>query len=67
MYFSLRVVLGFKFRFTALAVQKEELTRSKIKHATIKLGSEEFSLASHGTSSGYPYVMENKAFVSSLM
>lgn len=55
---------GCTFDFEALAVQKEELSRSKIKGARpIKLGSEDFLLASHGTSSGYPYLIENEAFI----
>ncbi|OGV77907.1 MAG: hypothetical protein A3I83_01085 [Methylotenera sp. RIFCSPLOWO2_02_FULL_45_14] len=49
--------------FEALAVQKEELVRSKIrKPKAIKLGCEEFLLASHGTGSGYSFLIENDTF-----
>lgn len=55
---------GASLDFEAIAVQKEELSRSKSKSgAKIRLGSEEFLLASHGTSSGYPYLIENEAFI----
>lgn len=50
------------FDFEAIAVQKEALSRSK-NPKPIKLGSEEFLLASHGTKSGYPYLMENEGFI----
>ncbi len=50
--------------FESLAAQKENLSRSKnSKQQAIKLGSEEFLLASHGTNSGYPFVIENEVFV----
>lgn len=49
--------------YEALAVKKEEFSRAKIKGQPIKLGSEEFMLASHGTSSGYPFLIENEAFI----
>ncbi len=50
--------------FDAIAVEKDQLARSKSKSGSIlKLGSEEFLLASHGTKSGYPYLMENEAFI----
>ena len=50
--------------FSALSVQKEELSHAKIKHGKpIQLGIEEFMLASHGTSSGYPFLIENEAFI----
>lgn len=49
--------------FEALAVQKDELVRSKIrKPKDIKLGCEEFLLAAHGTGSGYPFLIENDTF-----
>ena len=54
----------FQLDFVSLAVQKENLSRSKnSKQQPIKLGSEEFLLASHGTTSGYPFVIENEVFV----
>lgn len=50
--------------FVALGVMKEELGRSKSKSGqSLLLGSEEFMLASHGTSSGFPFLMENEAFI----
>lgn len=55
---------GDSLDFESIAVQKEELSQAKIKGGTkIRLGSEEFLLASHGTSSGYPYLIENEAFI----
>lgn len=51
------------FDFENLAVKKEELSRAKIrKPRPIKLGSEEFLLASHGTASGYSFLLENEVF-----
>ncbi len=53
-----------KINFTDLAVQKEISKIAKSKNGTVmQLGSEEFMLASHGTASGYPYLIENDAFV----
>lgn len=49
--------------FIELAAQKESLIKAKInKPKPIKLGSEEFLLSSHGTLSGYPFLIENDAF-----
>ena len=49
--------------YERLAVMKEEMRLSKSRKPTpIKLGSEEFLLAGHGTKSGYPFLMENEAF-----
>lgn len=49
--------------YEALAVQKEELRQSKSrKPKPVQLGCEEFMLASHGTGSGYPFLIENDAF-----
>lgn len=49
--------------FERLAVEKEEMRLSKSrKPNAIKLGNEEFLLASHGTKSGYPFLIENDAF-----
>ena len=53
-----------KIDFTELSVQKEILRTSKAKHGkSIKLGSEEFMLSSHGSSSGFPYVIENENYI----
>lgn len=50
--------------FIELASQKEALIKAKInKPKPIKLGCEDFLLASHGTGSGYPFVIENDAFI----
>lgn len=49
--------------FERLAVEKEVLKSSKSRHPTaLRLGAEEFLLASHGTGSGYPFLLENEAF-----
>jgi hypothetical protein len=49
--------------FQGLAVQKDELSRAKSrKPKAIQLGTEEFLLASHGTASGYPLLIENDVF-----
>jgi hypothetical protein len=49
--------------FELLAVQKELLVRAKVrKPQAFKLGCEEFLLAAHGTSSGYPFLIENDTF-----
>ncbi|CAN1511200.1 hypothetical protein MCEKH45_00806 [Methylophilaceae bacterium] len=49
--------------FEILAKQKDELARAKIrKPRAIKLGCEEFLLSSHGTGSGYPFLIENDTF-----
>lgn len=55
----------FKLDFIELAAQKESLVSSKLnnKPKPIQLGCEEFLLASHGTSSGYPFVIENDVFM----
>lgn len=50
--------------FEYLAVQKEILIRSKVrKPKPIKLGREEFLLTSHGTGSGYAYLIQNDVFI----
>jgi hypothetical protein len=55
---------NFQLDFVALAAEKESMVRAKnTKPKPIKLGSEEFLLASHGTGSGYPFVIENDVFV----
>ena len=49
--------------FDALGAKKEALRAAKSRHSSpVKLGSEEFLLASHGTGSGYPFLLENEAF-----
>lgn len=54
----------FKLDFIELAAQKESMVRAKTtKPKPIQLGSEEFLFSSHGTSSGYPFVIENDAFM----
>ena len=54
---------GCRLDYARLAVEKEELRLSKSRKPTvIKLGSEEFMLAGHGTGSGYPFLIENDAF-----
>lgn len=54
----------FKLDFIELAAQKESMVRAKVtKPKPIQIGSEEFLIASHGTSSGYPFVIENDAYV----
>lgn len=46
--------------FQRLAVEREELKQVKQRRPkAIKLGSEEFLLAPHGTKSGYPILLEN--------
>lgn len=46
--------------YIALAAQREELRLAKSrKQKPIQLGNEEFLLASHGTKSGYPFLIEN--------
>ena len=50
--------------YDALAVEKETLSRFKMRSSqAITLGNEEFLLASHGTGSGYPFLIENAAFI----
>ena len=50
--------------FIALAIKKEEIARLKGKsNKPIQLGNEEFLLASHGTSSGYSFMIENEAYI----
>ena len=49
--------------FGHLTVEKEILRASKSKQPTVlRLGTEEFLLASHGTGSGYPFLLQNDAF-----
>jgi hypothetical protein len=54
---------GCVLDYEELAVEKEMMRQSKhCKAMPIKLGTEEFMLASHGTGSGFPFLMENEAF-----
>ena len=49
--------------FDQLVGIKESLKSSKSRNPTlVRLGSEEFLLASHGTRSGYPLLLENESF-----
>lgn len=49
--------------FERLAAEKEAARFAKSRQSTaIRLGGEEFLLASHGTGSGYPFLIENAAF-----
>ena len=53
-----------KLDFIELAAQKESMVRAKVtKPKPILIGSEEFLIASHGTSSGYSFVIENDVFM----
>lgn len=50
--------------FIDLEVQKQLLKSNKSKQGKpISLGNEEFMLASHGSASGYPFIIENDAFI----
>jgi hypothetical protein len=54
---------SFSLDYIALGAEKEALARqTKTKQKPIQLGSEEFMLASHGTGSGYPFLIENDVF-----
>jgi len=54
---------GCLLDYERLAVEKEIMRQSKSRKPTlIKLGSEEFMLAGHGTGSGYPFLIENESF-----
>lgn len=54
---------GPSLDYSKLAVEKEVMRASKSRSPTpLKLGSEEFLLASHCTGSGYPFLLENDAF-----
>jgi hypothetical protein len=49
--------------FDRLLAIRESLKESKSRNpALVKLGTEEFLLASHGTRSGYPLLLENESF-----
>ena len=52
-----------KIDFADLEVKKEISRIAKSKSGTVlKLGSEEFMLASHGTKRGFPFLIENEVF-----
>jgi hypothetical protein len=54
---------GCLLNFEQLAAEKEALRQLKTRTPKpVKLGNEEFLLASHGTSSGYPFLIENESF-----
>ena len=54
---------GSTFDFAMLEVEKENLKFAKSRHSkTLRLGSEEFLLANHGTGSGFPFLLENDSF-----
>ncbi len=54
---------GCLLDYGRLAAEKEMMRQSKSRKPTpIKLGSEEFMLAGHGTKSGYSFLIENDAF-----
>ncbi len=49
--------------YERLAVEKEALRAAKVRHPkAMTLGSEEFLLMPNGTSSGYPFLIENDSF-----
>lgn len=49
--------------YERLAAEKEALRLAKVRRPKpIRLGTEEFLLAGHGTGSGYPFLIENDAF-----
>jgi len=50
--------------FVGLAVERDSMKLAKIKSGReIQLGSEAFMLAPHGTGSGYPFLIQNEAFI----
>lgn len=53
---------GVGLDFERLAVEKDNLKAGKYKQKLLRLGSEEFMLAASGTSSGYPYKLQNALF-----
>lgn len=51
------------FDFGQMEVEKASLKYSKARHPkALRLGSEEFLLANHGTGSGFPLLLENDSF-----
>ena len=54
---------GGAFDFELLEREKGVLKSAKTRRpALLRLGSEEFLLATHGTGSGFPFLLENDAF-----
>lgn len=60
--YYLRATGSDSLDFTKLATERDQLRQNKASHKAIQLGSEEFLLASHGTKSGYSFILENDAF-----
>lgn len=55
---------NYQLDFVELASQRDSLLKqTNIKAKEITLGSETFLLASHGTSSGFPFLIENDVFI----
>lgn len=61
--YYLRIGKETSLDFDQLVGIRESLRSSKSRNpALVRLGSEEFLLASHGTRSGYPLLLENESF-----
>jgi hypothetical protein len=61
--YYLRAGRDTTFDFDRLIGLRDSLKESKSRNPyLVKLGSEEFLLASHGTRSGYPLLLENESF-----
>ena len=61
--YSLDSIRKDSLDFELLAAAKADLQRSKSRRPRpIRLGTEEFLLASHGNGSGYPFLLENDSF-----
>ena len=61
--YYLNLGVGAALDFDRLMAMRDSLKESKSRNpAVVKLGSEEFLLASHGTKSGYPLLLENESF-----
>ena len=62
--YYLRPLPGCLLDFQEIGLQKEALRQAKRREPkVIELGGESFLLKSHGTSNGFPFVMENAAFI----
>lgn len=62
-YYLIPRVSG-RLDFVALAVERDAMRQAKLKSGReIQLGSESFLLSPHGTKSGYPFLIENEAFI----
>lgn len=53
---------NIKFDYDGLIAKRDMLKQKKAKSEVLCLGTEEFLLASHGTSSGYPVLLKNELF-----